>query len=286
MSPSVGTLFVVATPIGNLEDITLRALRTLREAHLIAAEDTRRTAGLLAHHGISTTLLSFHEHNARQRIPRLLDSMRAGKRVALVTDAGTPGISDPGVELVAACRQADIPVDPVPGANAPLTAALASGFPMIPLTILGFPPTRSNARSGWFAALAGMSATVTFFEAPHRIGRTLQELGTYLGTRQIMVGRELTKIHQEFVFGTAHELEGAFTDPKGEFTIVVSPHVNTLQNNQIEITDDVIADEFGRITEYGVSSRRAAIAAVATRLQKSPKDVYAAVERAKKAART
>src|SRR5688500_2032459 len=166
---SAGTLVVVATPIGNLEDITLRALRVLRQAHLIAAEDTRRTARLLAHHGIATPTVSFHDHNAHQRTPQLVARLAGGQSVALVTDAGTPGISDPGVELVAACLQADIPVDPVPGVSAPLTAVLASGFPMIPLTILGFPPHRSTARKLWFKELTELHNTVTFFEAPHRI---------------------------------------------------------------------------------------------------------------------
>ena len=282
MSPSAGTLFVVATPIGNLEDITLRALRVLREAHLIAAEDTRRTSKLLAHYGISTPLLSFHAHNAHQRTVRLLTELAAGKSVALVTDAGTPGVSDPGVELVASCRAADIAVDPVPGASAPLAAALASGFPMIPLTILGFPPHRSNDREVWLSALATTPNTVTFFEAPHKIQRTLREAGAKLGLRPIMVGRELTKLHQECRFGTAADLADAFETPKGEFTVVVSAGDISNKNNDIQYTDEQIAEAFGHTTENGTLSRRAAIAAVATKLGKSPKDVYAAVERVKK----
>ena len=146
-----GTLFVVATPIGNLEDITLRALRTLREVQVIAAEDTRRTAKLLTHHGISTPTLSFHEHNTRSRLPQLLARLDEGGNVALVTDAGTPGVSDPGMELVQACIGRGIPVDALPGASAPLVAAVASGFPLEPFTILGFPPHRLKARSIWFA---------------------------------------------------------------------------------------------------------------------------------------
>src|SRR5687768_6739073 len=143
---SAGTLFVVATPIGNLEDVTLRALRVLREVELIAAEDTRRTARLLAHHGIQTPTLSYHEHNARGRIPQLLDRLLAGASVAIVTDAGTPGVSDPGAELVRACVGAGIAIDPVPGVSAPLAAVIASGFPVIPLTICGFAPSKSKER--------------------------------------------------------------------------------------------------------------------------------------------
>jgi 16S rRNA (cytidine1402-2'-O)-methyltransferase len=280
---SAGTLFVVATPIGNLEDITLRALRVLREAHLIAAEDTRRTARLLAHHGIQTPTVSFHEHNARQRTSQLTARLAAGQNIALVTDAGTPGVSDPGVELVAACIAAAIPVDPVPGVTAPLAAALVSGFPMIPLTILGFPPHRSNARKRWLESLASVSHTVTFFEAPHRIRRTLGELGELLGTRPIMVGRELTKIHQECLFGSAGSVVERLKDPRGEFTVVVGPRQIINDFQYICLSDTEIAAEFGRTTDSDEGlTRRQAIADVAARLGKSARDVYAAVERAKK----
>src|SRR5687768_17130217 len=169
-----GILHVVATPIGNLEDITLRALRVLREVPLIAAEDTRRTARLLARHAVSTPTISFHEHNARSRLPQLIARLQRGESVALVTDAGTPGISDPGTELVQACIEAGIGVDPIPGVSAPLAAAVASGFPLMPLTILGFPPYRSKDRRHWFETLCGTTNTVTFFEAPHRIADTLR----------------------------------------------------------------------------------------------------------------
>src|SRR5687767_6933993 len=191
-----GTLFVVATPIGNLEDITLRALRVLREADVIAAEDTRRTARLLSRHAISTPTVSFHEHNTRSRIPDLIRRLEAGKCVALVTDAGTPGVSDPGVELVQACIDARIPVDPVPGVSAPLTAAMASGFSLDPLTIFGFPPHRSKDRTDWIRTVSETRSTLTFFEAPHRIVQTLRLAAAVLGKRPIMLARELTKVHQ------------------------------------------------------------------------------------------
>src|SRR5688572_26257188 len=201
-----GTLFVVATPIGNLEDITLRALRVLREVPLIAAEDTRRTARLLARHAVSTPTISFHEHNARSRLPRLIARLQRGESVALVTDAGTPGISDPGTELVQACIEAGIGVDPIPGASAPLAAAVASGFPLMPLTIFGFPPHRSKDRSNWFSAVSKTTTTVTFFEAPHRIAETLRTAASILGERPMVVARELTKVHQEFLRGTAADV--------------------------------------------------------------------------------
>jgi 16S rRNA (cytidine1402-2'-O)-methyltransferase len=141
-----GTLFVVATPIGNLEDITLRALRVLREVAVIAAEDTRRTAKLLAHYAITTPTVSFHQHNTRTRVPQLLARLNRGETVAVVSDAGTPGISDPGLELIQACWDGGISIDPIPGASAPLAAAVASGFPLEPLTIFGFAPARAQAR--------------------------------------------------------------------------------------------------------------------------------------------
>ena len=276
-----GTLFVVATPIGNLEDITLRALRVLREADVIAAEDTRRTARLLARHAISTPTLSFHQHNTRSRIPQLLLRLGAGQSVALVTDAGTPGISDPGVELVDACISAGIPIDPIPGVSAAITAAVASGFPLVPLTIWGFPPSRPNDRTAWLAACSETLTTMTFFEAPHRIVQTLRAGSGIWGNRPIMVGRELTKVHQEFLRGTALEvLPRLETTAKGEFTVVVGPM--TKVGRPVAADDRTISEEFDRQTKAGAASRRAALSATAKRLGLSAKDVYSAVERTKK----
>jgi 16S rRNA (cytidine1402-2'-O)-methyltransferase len=280
-----GTLYVVATPIGNLEDITLRALRVLREADVIAAEDTRHTAKLLTHYGIDTPTLSVHEHNMRSRIPQLLERLRNGARVAIVTDAGIPGVSDPGVELVQACAEAGIAVDPIPGPNAALTAAVASGFPVTPLTVLGFPPVRGKARTEWFAVLAQTSHAVTFFEAPHRIAQTLGDLVTYLGERQICVGRELTKVHQEILRGSAGEVIRQLGPPRGEFTVVVAPASNGNENKELPISDEEALHEFGELTKTQGIGRRDAIAVVAKKFGRSTRDVYAAVERAKNAAR-
>lgn len=277
-----GTLFVVATPIGNLEDITLRALRVLREADLIAAEDTRRTARLLAHHGIATRTLSFHEHNTRTRMPQLLARLEAGESVALVTDAGTPGVSDPGLELVNACVAAGLTVDPIPGPSAPWTAAVAAGFPLAPFTFLGFPPNKAKDRTRWFEAASKNSGTLCFFEAPHRVTRILREAATYLGSRPIVVGRELTKVHQEFLRGTAIELSERLTDPRGEFTIVVGPSKSNECANDCKqrlASDEELALEFGRITESSEVGRREAISIIAKAHRRSAKDIYAAVER-------
>ena len=277
-----GTLFVVATPIGNLEDITLRALRVLREAHVIAAEDTRRTARLLAHHGISTPTLSFHDHNTRVRIPQLLARLAAGERVALVTDAGTPGISDPGIELVRACVDNGLAVDPVPGASATLTAAIASGFPLNPLTILGFAPSLAKDRNAWLEEVGWIENTFIFFEAPHRVTATLSKAATLWDERPITVARELTKVHQEFIRGASvSSVIGRMTNVKGEFTIVVGPAAPP-KPAQSPATDHEIVTEFGRTTQIGVVSRRQAISIVARRHGWSSNDVYALVELAKK----
>ena len=276
-----GTLFVVATPIGNLEDITLRALRVLREADLIAAEDTRRTARLLAHHAIATSTVSFHEHNTRSRIPQLLARLQAGARVALVTDAGTPGVSDPGLELVNACVAAGIPVDPVPGASAPLAAAVAAGFRMEPFTILGFPPIKAKDRNCWFQDISSRTETLCFFEAPHRITRTLCEAAKWLGERPIVVARELTKLHQEFLRGTASELAERLATPRGEFTIIVGPIENKEVIDRDEVSDAELVAQFGQLTRNGGLGRRAAIAALAGKHARPAREIYAAVERGK-----
>ena len=276
-----GTLFVVATPIGNLEDITLRALRVLREVDVIAAEDTRRTAKLLAHHAISTPTLSFHEHNSRSRLPQLLARLERGESIALVTDAGTPGVSDPGVELVAAAVEKGIPIDPIPGASAPLVAGIASGFALEPLTILGFQPHRSNARLTWLKEANEIKGTFTFFEAPHRIRQTLLAAADIFGDRPIMAGRELTKRHQELIRGSAADVVGQLTELRGEFTVVVSP-VPVPVAARVEAPDDKLVAEFWQMTEMAAGSRRETVSAVAKKYGRSTRDVYAIIERAKK----
>ena len=277
-----GTLFVVATPIGNLEDISLRALRVLREADVIAAEDTRRTRKLLARHAIATPTLSFHAHNSRGRTPQLLARLATGASVALVTDAGTPGVSDPGVEMVRAAVEAGIPVDPVPGASAPLAALVGSGFPMERVTLLGFPPVRSKDRYNWLNDLSSRHETVVFFEAPHRIRRTLLQAGDVLGHRPVSVARELTKVHQEFLRGTCDEVAARLSEPRGEFTVVVAPASESVRQPAERPDDAMLAGEFYRLTKDGATgSRRAALAAVAHTFGCSSRAVYAAVERAK-----
>jgi 16S rRNA (cytidine1402-2'-O)-methyltransferase len=277
-----GTLYVVATPIGNLEDITLRALRVLREVDVIAAEDTRRTARLLSHHGISSATVSFHEHNTRTRVPQLVSRLDAGESVAIVTDAGTPGVSDPGLELVQAAIDSGIKVDPIPGSSAPLAALVGSGFRMVPFTMFGFAPNRAKARIRWLEDIAKTPHAFSFFEAPHRIQAALHDASMFFGKRPIVVARELTKLHQEFIRGTARELSERISTPRGEFTVVAGPEDKEPAANEMLLTDDEVVNEFWRITEIGAGSRRKIVSDLAKRSGRSAKDVYSAIERAKK----
>src|SRR6476660_5920797 len=214
-----GTLFVVATPIGNLEDLTFRALRTLREVDLIAAEDTRRTAKLLAHYEIRKPLVSLREHNEVRETPRLLEQLAAGKNIALVSDAGTPTIADPGARLVRSAHERQLPVVPIPGPSAVITALSVSGFSGSQFVFLGFPPSSGSARSRWFEELAAERRVSVFFEAPHRIRRTLADLNSCLVNKHILVARELTKRFENLAIAQFDvDVE---TKDVGEFTVVV-----------------------------------------------------------------
>ena len=217
------TLYLVATPIGNLEDITLRALRILREVPTIAAEDTRRTRQLLSHYGISKRPISYHEHNKRQREALLLEKLAEGD-VALVSDAGTPLINDPGAELVRAALAAGHRVVPIPGASAPIAALIASGLPADAFLYLGYLPRKSKERRAVLQSVAELPYTLIFLETPHRLTAALADLATVLGAeRPIAVARELTKQHEEILRGTIGEMVAHFAEnePRGEFTLVV-----------------------------------------------------------------
>ncbi len=217
------TLYLVATPIGNLEDITLRALRILREVPTIAAEDTRRTRQLLSHYGISKRPISYHEHNKRQREALLLEKLAEGD-VALVSDAGTPLINDPGAELVRAALAAGHRVVPIPGASAPIAALIASGLPTDAFLYLGYLPRKSKERRAVLQSVAELPYTLIFLETPHRLTAALADLAAVLGAeRPIAIARELTKQHEEILRGTIGEMAAHFaeTEPRGEFTLVV-----------------------------------------------------------------
>ena len=220
-----GTLFVVATPLGHLEDLTLRALRVLREVSLVACEDTRRTATLLRAHGISTPTTSYFEHNERWKGERILDALRAGHDVALVSDAGTPGISDPGYRLVRDARVARLPVVPVPGPNAAIAALSVSGLPTDRFLFVGFLPPRAAARRRALEALASERPTLVFYESPLRVLDCLADMATVLGDRDAFLCREATKVHEEYVRAPLSALLASLAAReavKGEIVLVVS----------------------------------------------------------------
>jgi 16S rRNA (cytidine1402-2'-O)-methyltransferase len=218
-----GTLYVVATPIGNLEDVTLRALRVLKEVDVIACEDTRRTRALLAHFDIHTPTVSYFEHNKLARGPQLLRQLAEGRRVALVTDAGTPSISDPGFLLVRDARAAGVPVVPVPGPAAVTAVLSAAGIPADRFVFDGFLPIKPGRRVNRLTALRELETTIVLYESPHRILATLEAIATVFGEREIVVGRELTKQFEEIVRASAaaHRERLQAAGVRGEFTVVI-----------------------------------------------------------------
>ena len=218
-----GLLYVVATPIGNLEDITLRAVRILQEVDVIAAEDTRHTRKLLAHLDIHTPLTSFHAHSGTARLERILRTLDEGKSVALVTDAGTPGIADPGQPLIAAAVEKEIPGIPVPGPTAAAAAASIAGFPGNMFCFLGFLPGRPSRRKRLLESVTDLPFTLVIYASPYRLLDDLETCLTCLGDREVAVARELTKVYEEVLRGTITEMLAHFADiqPRGEFTLVV-----------------------------------------------------------------
>ena len=219
-----GVLYLVATPIGNLKDMTIRGLKVLREVDLIAAEDTREARKLLGRYRVKRPLLSFHEHNEKRRIPVLMGRLRAGEKVALISDAGTPGISDPGWRLVRRAHEEGIRVVPVPGPSAVIAALVASGLPTDSFHFLGFLPPKGGKRQRRLEEIRGLRGTVVLFEAPHRILRTLEDLLEVCGDREVAVMRELTKLHEEVIRGRLKEVKEEIErrGPRGEMTIVLA----------------------------------------------------------------
>ena len=217
-----GTLYLISTPIGNLGDITLRALQMLEEVDLIAAEDTRHSQKLLHHYNIAKPLFSFHEHNKEQKTPYVLRQLRAGKSVALISDAGTPAISDPGFHLIREVIRAEIPVTAVPGATAAIPALILSGLPVHQFVFAGFPPVKKGRRS-FFEDLKDDSRTIVIYESPYRVLKTVTDIEKYLGDRNIAVARELTKKFEEILRGTVSGLAKKMAEKplKGEFVIVI-----------------------------------------------------------------
>lgn len=223
-NPTKGTLYIVSTPIGNREDITLRALRLLKEVNLIAAEDTRHTGLLLRHFGIQTPLTSYFEGNESRKKEFILSKLRQGERVALVSDAGTPGISDPGFRLIQTAAENRIAVVPVPGPSAVIAALSVSGLPTDAFLFKGFLPHKSKKREDWLKQLEGVRETLIFYESPHRLSETLSDIFEILGDREMVLTRELTKIYEEVLRGKVSEIQTQIGDRKlkGEITLVIS----------------------------------------------------------------
>jgi len=265
------TLYLVATPIGNLEDITLRALRVLREeVSAIACEDTRQTQKLLEHFEIRKPLLSYHEHNEMARSEQIIETLERGESIALVSDAGTPLISDPGYRVVTAAISRGLAVIPVPGVSAALAALAASGLPTNEFRFIGFLPAKSFARRNLLEKIADEPATVIAYETPHRILECLRDMAELLGTRPIVLARELTKLHEEFLRGTAssiHQMLETRSAIKGEITLVIG-------RSETKAVIDDLYGEVLRIRQAEGLSRMNAIKAVAKRTGLPKREVY------------
>lgn len=265
-------LYVVATPIGNAADITLRALAVLREADAIACEDSRVTGKLLARHGITGKLLSYHEHNAARMRPQILARIAAGERIALVSDAGTPLVSDPGYKLVRACIDAGLTVTPLPGPSAPLAALILSGLPSDRFLFAGFLPAKSGARKRALSELATVPATLLFFESAQRLAESLADMAAVLGDRPAAVAREITKLFEECRRGNLSELATHYRDagpPKGEIVVVCGGAAADAPAEAAESLDAQLTDALGRL------SLKDAVAAVAAATGLPRKQVYA-----------
>jgi 16S rRNA (cytidine1402-2'-O)-methyltransferase len=266
---NAGTLYVVATPIGNLEDITYRAVRILGEVDLVAAEDTRHSRKLFAHFGIHKPLVSYHDHNEQQRQEELVRRLQTGENIALISDAGTPCIADPGYRLVASCHAAGITVVPIPGPSALITALSAAGVSTERFAFEGYLPQKAKARADLLRHLNGEQRTLVFYETPHRLAATLADLVEIMGAdRPLVVARELTKMYEEFFRGTAAEAVSRFTlEPaRGELVLVLPPSTQGPQMN--------VRDALRKLLEEGDLSRRDAVKLIAKEYGLPSSDVY------------
>lgn len=268
---STGVLYIVATPIGNLEDITLRALRILKEADLIAAEDTRHTRKLLDRYDIHTPLTSYHDHNKEEKAPLLVNRLLDGKNVALVSDAGTPGISDPGYFLINLAAHENIPTTPIPGATAAIAALSISGLPTDNFAFEGFLPGRHAARIKRLEELKDEKRTVIFYEAPHRILQALEDMRQVLGDRKAVLTRELTKLHEEVVRGTFTQILTHLKKKsiRGEFTLSV--HGSTEGGRQPDVDP---AEYLRNLVLHRGLSKKEAVAIAAKELGLPKKEIY------------
>lgn len=247
-----GTLYLVATPIGNLDDITLRAIKTLKEVDFIAAEDTRHSLKLLNHLNISKPLISYHRHNEDIKSDLLIDKLLDNQNIALITDAGTPVISDPGEEIVKIAIENNIKVVPIPGACALITALIASGLYSKEFTFMGFLPLNKKNRKEKLEQIKNSNHTIILYEAPHKLLSTLQDLNSILGDRKIVLAKELTKIHETFISGTATELIEKIDNPKGEFVILIEKSLKMTNDNTIFLSNLSLEDHYNFYAAQGL----------------------------------
>jgi len=273
----MGFLYLVATPIGNLEDITIRALRVLKEVDLIACEDTRHTAKLLTRYGITTPRKSCHEFNEESRVPEFVQMLREGKHIALVGDAGTPLVSDPGYKIVSACRKEGITVVPVPGACAAVAALAASGLPSDCFFFAGFLPSRAAQRRRRLEELAGIPATLIIYEAPHRLISAVKDMAAVLGSRRAALGREITKIHEEFLCGTLDEILDTLRERpeiRGEITLIIESGDGKCSEKYAPVFPESIREHLAEEMKKSGLLRNEALKAVARARGISRRDAY------------
>lgn len=269
-----GKLYLVATPIGNLEDITLRAIKTLKEVDIIAAEDTRHTLQLLNHLEISKPLISYHRHNEEIKSKDLINLLLEGKKVALVSDAGTPVISDPGEEIVKEAIKNKIEIIPIPGACALITALISSGLDSKEFTFIGFLPLNKKLRKEKLEEIKNSTKTLILYEAPHKIKNTLEDLEKNTEERQMVLARELTKIHEEFIKGTAKELQEKLETPKGEFVIVIEANKKEKLKNDIEQLNNLTLEEHYKFYEEQKLEKKEIIKKIAKDRNISKNEIY------------
>lgn len=271
---NLGKLYIVATPIGNLEDITLRAIRILKEVDIIAAEDTRHTLKLLNHLDITKPMISYHRHNEEVKTDELIQKLLEGKNIALVSDAGTPVISDPGEEIVKVALENNIKVNPIPGPCALITALIASGIDAKEFTFLGFLPLNKKNRKEKLEQIEKQEITTILYEAPHKLMQTLEELSEITKNRKIVLARELTKIHEEYISGTAEKLKENIQDPKGEYVIIIEKNEKSEKQEQKEALSELTLQEHYRYYEEKGLSKKEIIKQMAKDRQVNKNEIY------------
>ena len=270
----IGELYIVSTPIGNLEDITLRAIKTLEQVDIIAAEDTRHTLKLLNHLNITKPMISYHRHNEEIKTDELINRLLEGKNIALVSDAGTPVISDPGEEIVKKCLENNVKVVPIPGACAAITALIASGIDAKEFTFLGFLPLNKKNRKEKLEKIKIGENTIILYEAPHKLIQTLEEISKITEKRKIVLAKELTKIHEEYITGTAEELKSEIQQPKGEYVIVIEKNEKTAKQEQKELLNQLSIKEHYKYYEKKGLDKKEIIKRIAKDRNVSKNEIY------------